>query len=114
MTHPSLTPSPAPPRWPHCGHGSSPEDPIGCCGIRIAGHTACFAHLTDTDRDTYLAGLTFGADIDHRGTPFTESRWLADRRDQLPAEVRRSTTRQCRSRPRNATNRPPALESGVP
>ncbi|MFF8401693.1 pentapeptide repeat-containing protein [Streptomyces sp. NPDC015684] len=39
----------------------------------MPGHTACLAHLTDADRDAYLAGLTPGADIDHRGTPFTEA-----------------------------------------
>ncbi|MFJ4498774.1 pentapeptide repeat-containing protein [Streptomyces sp. NPDC088864] len=61
-----------PPYWPHCGHGADPADPVGCRGIRVPGRTACLAHLTDTDRDTYLAGLTPGADIDHRGTPFTE------------------------------------------
>ncbi|MFD3922844.1 pentapeptide repeat-containing protein [Streptomyces sp. NPDC058595] len=30
------------------------------------------AHLADADCDAYLAGLTPGTDIDHRGTPFTE------------------------------------------
>ncbi len=29
--------------------------------------------MADADRDAYLAGLTPGADIDHCGTPFTES-----------------------------------------
>ena len=71
MTNPSPTPSLIRPEWPHCGHGATSEDPVGCRGIRVAGHTACLAHLTDTDRDTYLAGVTPGADIDHRGTPFT-------------------------------------------
>ncbi|MER7050074.1 pentapeptide repeat-containing protein [Streptomyces jumonjinensis] len=66
------TPSPSAPYWPHCAHGADPTDPVGCRGIQIPGHTACLAHLTDTDRDTYLAGLAPGADIDHRGTPFTE------------------------------------------
>ncbi|MFB7829729.1 pentapeptide repeat-containing protein [Streptomyces hydrogenans] len=60
------------PAWPHCAHGAGPADPVGCRGIHVPGHTACVAHLPDTDRDTYLAGLTPGADIDHRGTPFTE------------------------------------------
>ncbi|WP_030556781.1 pentapeptide repeat-containing protein [Streptomyces exfoliatus] len=66
------TPSPSAPSWPHCAHGAHPADPVGCHGIQVPGHTACLAHLTDTDRDTYLSGLTPGADIDHRGTPFTE------------------------------------------
>ncbi|MEW2078923.1 pentapeptide repeat-containing protein [Streptomyces sp. NPDC013433] len=30
------------------------------------------AHLTDTARTDYLTGLAPGADIDHRGTPFTQ------------------------------------------
>ncbi|MFE4657254.1 pentapeptide repeat-containing protein [Streptomyces hydrogenans] len=60
------------PAWPHCAHGAGPADPVGCRGIHVPGHIACVAHLPDTDRDTYLAGLTPGADIDHRGTPFTE------------------------------------------
>ncbi|MFF0430332.1 pentapeptide repeat-containing protein [Streptomyces sp. NPDC004520] len=66
------TPPPAPP-WPHCAHGAHLTDPVGCRGIHVPGHTACLAHLTETDRDTYLAGLAPGADIDHRGTPFTEN-----------------------------------------
>ncbi|MFE9912927.1 pentapeptide repeat-containing protein [Streptomyces clavifer] len=72
MSHPSPGPSLTPPTWPHCGHGSAPEDPVGCRGIHVPGNTACLAHLADADRDTYLAGLTPGTDIDHRGTPFTE------------------------------------------
>ncbi|WP_324604924.1 pentapeptide repeat-containing protein [Streptomyces xylophagus] len=39
----------------------------------MPSQTACLAHLSDADRDTYLAGLVAGADIDHRGTPFTEA-----------------------------------------
>ncbi|WP_331737414.1 pentapeptide repeat-containing protein (plasmid) [Streptomyces sp. NBC_00984] len=66
------TPPPAP-SWPYCARGADPAtDPVGCRGIHVPGHTACLAHLTDTDRDAYMTGLTPGADIDHRGTPFTE------------------------------------------
>ncbi|MFF2132881.1 pentapeptide repeat-containing protein [Streptomyces olivochromogenes] len=72
MPHPSPTPSPTPPDWPPCGHSPTPEDPAVCRGIHVPGHTACLAHLADADRDAYLAGLTPGRDIDHRGTPFTE------------------------------------------
>jgi uncharacterized protein YjbI with pentapeptide repeats len=62
-----------PPPWPRCAHGADPAaDPVGCRGIHVPGHTACLAHLTDADRDAYLASLTPGSDIDHRGTPFTE------------------------------------------
>ncbi|MFB7335989.1 pentapeptide repeat-containing protein [Streptomyces adustus] len=65
--------TPLPPSWPHCGHGATPAtDPIGCRGIHVPGHTACLAHLPDPDRIAYLTGLTPGANIDHRGTPFTE------------------------------------------
>ncbi|MFE5514166.1 pentapeptide repeat-containing protein [Streptomyces sp. NPDC056529] len=67
------TPPPAAPPWPRCAHGADPvTDSIGCRGIHVPGHTVCLAHLADTDRDTYLVGLAPGADIDHRGTPFTE------------------------------------------
>lgn len=69
----STPPAAVMPSWPYCAHGSDPTaDPVGCRGIHVPGHTACLAHLTDTDRDAYLAGLTSGADIDHRGTPLTE------------------------------------------
>ncbi|MER5302136.1 pentapeptide repeat-containing protein [Streptomyces lasiicapitis] len=68
---PRFRPSPTPDTWPHCGDGSSPQGINGCLGIPVSGHTACLAHLTDPDRDAYLAGLSPGADIDHRGTPFT-------------------------------------------
>ncbi|MGW2083901.1 pentapeptide repeat-containing protein [Streptomyces sp. NPDC001880] len=67
-------PIPGAPSWPYCAHRADPAaDPLGCRGIHVPGHTACLAHLADTDRDAYLAGLTPGAAIDHRGTPFTES-----------------------------------------
>ncbi|GAA3084291.1 hypothetical protein GCM10017562_62530 [Streptomyces roseofulvus] len=69
----TLTSPTAAPSWPHCTHGADPvTDPVGCRGIQVIGHTACLAHLDDADRTTYLAGLTPGANIDHRGTPFTE------------------------------------------
>ncbi|MFJ5212295.1 pentapeptide repeat-containing protein [Streptomyces nigra] len=62
------------PTWPHCAHGADPAaDPVGCRGMHVPGHTACLAHLADADRDVYLADLTPGASIDHRGTTFTES-----------------------------------------
>lgn len=68
-TPPSLAPT-----WPHCGQGADPTtDPVGCQGIHVPGHTACLAHVSDADRARYLTGLTQGTDIDHRGTPFTES-----------------------------------------
>ena len=65
--------TPQPPSWPHCRHGADPAtDPVGCRGIHVPGHTKCLTHLRDTKRITYLSGLTPGADIDHRGTSFTE------------------------------------------
>ncbi|MEU1219174.1 pentapeptide repeat-containing protein [Streptomyces microflavus] len=61
-----------PPTWPHCGQGADPSpDLVGCRGMRVPGHTTCLAHLTDTDRLTYLTGLAPGDDLDHRGTTFT-------------------------------------------
>jgi hypothetical protein len=37
----------------------------------VPNHTACLAHLTDLDRNAYLATLATGTEIDHLGTPFT-------------------------------------------
>lgn len=72
MTSPS-PPSAGAPYWTHCGHGADPtDDPVGCRGVSVTSHTACLAHLPDTDRHAYLASLAPGADIDHRGTSFTE------------------------------------------
>ncbi|WP_406102937.1 pentapeptide repeat-containing protein [Streptomyces sp. NBC_01003] len=72
-----MSTSPAParrPHWPHCRRGADPTtDPVGCCGIHVPGYTTCLAHLDDRGRNTYLASLTPGADIDHRGTPFTQN-----------------------------------------
>ena len=68
----TTSPSRTPPEWPHCAHGADPAtDPVGCRGVRVPGHTACLAHLTDADRDAYLARLSPGDDVDHRGTTFT-------------------------------------------
>ncbi|GGW65539.1 pentapeptide repeat-containing protein [Streptomyces xantholiticus] len=65
-------PSTISPAWPHCGHGADPAiDPVGCRGIHVPGHAACLAHLDEADRAAYLASLAPGADIDHRGTPFS-------------------------------------------
>ncbi|MBD0419326.1 pentapeptide repeat-containing protein [Streptomyces sp. TRM S81-3] len=71
MSQPSPGPSLASRSWPRCGEDASPENPIGCPGIHVPGHTRCLAYLGDPERDAYLAGLTPGSDIDHRGTPFT-------------------------------------------
>ncbi|MEU3441742.1 pentapeptide repeat-containing protein [Streptomyces griseoincarnatus] len=60
---------------------------MGCRGILITGHTACFAHLADNDRRTYLASLCPGRNIDLRGTPFT-----TELLDQLLAALRDPTT----------------------
>ncbi|MFE7434792.1 pentapeptide repeat-containing protein [Streptomyces tendae] len=68
----------AAPYWPHCAYGAdAASDPVGCRGVLVTGHTACLAHLADADRDAYLAGLTPGASIDHRGTTFTDSHLAA-------------------------------------
>ncbi|MFE0654024.1 pentapeptide repeat-containing protein [Streptomyces sp. NPDC059534] len=71
MPSSNSVPLPTPPLWPHCAHGSSPQDPVGCPGIHVPGHTACLAHLADADRNAYLAGLAPGSSIDHSGTTFT-------------------------------------------
>ncbi|MET8576685.1 pentapeptide repeat-containing protein [Streptomyces sp. NPDC005012] len=59
------------PNWPHCGHGATPAQPVGCRGVRVGDHVHCLAHLGEADRAAYLAALSPGSDIDHRGTPFT-------------------------------------------
>ncbi|MER7901473.1 pentapeptide repeat-containing protein [Streptomyces sp. NPDC096046] len=70
------TATPEPPssrslRWAYCGHGATSADSVGCRGIRVGDHTSCLAHLNEAHRAAYLATLSPGADIDHRGTPFT-------------------------------------------
>ncbi|GGT46718.1 pentapeptide repeat-containing protein [Streptomyces chromofuscus] len=81
-------PSAVAPLWAHCRHDAYPvTDPVGCRGIRVPGHTTCLAHLGDSDCDAYLASLAPGADIDHRGTPFTE-----DLLDRLLRALRDPTT----------------------
>ncbi|MGQ7754409.1 pentapeptide repeat-containing protein (plasmid) [Streptomyces sp. WC2508] len=95
----STRPAPVPraPSWPYCAHGADPTaDPVGCRGIHVTGHTACLAHLPDTDRDTHLAGLNPGAHIDHRGTPFVASllqQLLAALRDPTTGNPRLGTVR---------------------
>ncbi|MFJ9855254.1 pentapeptide repeat-containing protein [Streptomyces sp. NPDC101150] len=65
-------PIPGAPFWPYCAHGAdSVTDPVGCRGHHVPGHSACLAHLADSDRDAYLAGLTPGAEINHCGTTIT-------------------------------------------
>ncbi|NEB54119.1 hypothetical protein G3I48_17815 [Streptomyces griseus] len=61
-----------PPAWPHCARRAGPADAFGCRGIQVSGHTACLAHLPNAERDAYLAALTPGDSIDHRGTTFAE------------------------------------------
>ncbi|MEE1938403.1 pentapeptide repeat-containing protein [Streptomyces sp. TRM 70361] len=87
MTQPPLQPFPEPPGRPHCGHGATPADPVGCRGVHVGEHTACLAHLDEPDRVAYIATLTPGADIDHCGTPFTP-----ELLDQLLNALRDPTT----------------------
>ncbi|MET9592067.1 pentapeptide repeat-containing protein [Streptomyces sp. NPDC006516] len=63
---------PAAPSWPHCARGAEAFDTVGCRGIKVAPYDACLAHLTDPDRNAYLASLAPGSNIDLRGTTFTE------------------------------------------
>ncbi|CAM5257562.1 Pentapeptide repeat-containing protein OS=Streptomyces tendae OX=1932 GN=GUR47_24845 PE=4 SV=1 [Streptomyces tendae] len=58
------------PAWPQCGHLHAGEH---CRGRRVAPYTACLAHLDSTERAAHLDSLAPGADLDHRGTPFTQS-----------------------------------------
>ncbi|KAF4405866.1 pentapeptide repeat-containing protein [Streptomyces lycii] len=68
---PGSPPGSTPPDWPYCGHGATAEAPVGCRGKQVGGHPACLAHLYTADRAGYLAGLSAGDAVDHRGTPFT-------------------------------------------
>ena len=69
MTTPILPPPSAPP-WPHCADGAGAA---GCRGRTVEPHDVCLAHLDAADRATHLAGVTAGADVDHRGTAFSAS-----------------------------------------
>ncbi|MGW1997849.1 pentapeptide repeat-containing protein [Embleya sp. NPDC001921] len=69
MTSPPA-PSPTHLPWPHCARNTSTAAPVGCIGIRVAGHARCLAHLDPADRAAYLAGLSPGADVNHCGTTF--------------------------------------------
>ncbi|MEU9190316.1 pentapeptide repeat-containing protein [Streptomyces sp. NPDC048484] len=71
MTSPPAL-SPVPPSWQYCAQGASTADPIGCRGVHVTGHACCLAHLDSSDRAVYLAGLSPGADVDHRGTTFDD------------------------------------------
>ncbi|MFD6552610.1 pentapeptide repeat-containing protein [Streptomyces sp. NPDC058398] len=62
---------PTEPNWSYCGKNRSPERWFGCCGLRVLGYRACFAHLADSNRAAYLAGLTPGSGVYHYGTSFT-------------------------------------------
>ncbi|MFJ4748334.1 pentapeptide repeat-containing protein [Streptomyces albogriseolus] len=55
--------------WPRCGHL---EAGTRCPGRRVDPYPACLAHLDGADRAAHLAALRPGADLDHRGTPFTQ------------------------------------------
>ncbi|MCX5144804.1 pentapeptide repeat-containing protein [Streptomyces sp. NBC_00338] len=66
-----MSPTPAPTPQRVCGYGVNlGADFAGCPGTLVPGRTRCLAHVTDAGRDAYLAGLTPGADIDHRNTVF--------------------------------------------
>ncbi|MFE6808641.1 pentapeptide repeat-containing protein [Streptomyces sp. NPDC057681] len=49
------------------------SSPDGCPGMPVPDLTECLAHLAAPERAAYLSGLAPGADVDHRGTPFTAS-----------------------------------------
>ncbi|KOX27013.1 metal transporter [Streptomyces sp. NRRL F-4707] len=65
--------TPGVPPWPHCGQGATSDEPVGCRGRQVEPYAECLAHLSGTDRSAYLAGLQPGADLDHRGTRFSEA-----------------------------------------
>jgi uncharacterized protein YjbI with pentapeptide repeats len=57
----------------------------------VGSYTACLAHLDSAERAAHLASLTPGADVDHRGTPFTQSLL-----DELLAPLRDPGSRRAR------------------
>ncbi|MFC8895774.1 pentapeptide repeat-containing protein [Streptomyces cinereoruber] len=76
MTSSAPTPTLAdPPEWPHCGQGATPDNPVGCPGIRVGYYNACLAHLNDSDLNNYLTLLIPNSSVDHRGTTFTAPLW---------------------------------------
>ncbi|AVH54700.1 MULTISPECIES: pentapeptide repeat-containing protein [Streptomyces] len=66
------TPALVVPDWPYCGDGVTGGDRAGCTGRSVDPHPSCLAHLSSLDRDTHLASLNAGDDIDYRGTSFTD------------------------------------------
>jgi uncharacterized protein YjbI with pentapeptide repeats len=67
------------------------QNPVGCRGIHVTGHTACLTHLDDITRAVYLSSLEPGADVDHRGTTFDErllGRLLDALRDPATGQAR--------------------------
>ncbi|SFY51011.1 pentapeptide repeat-containing protein [Streptomyces sp. F-1] len=76
------------PAWPQCGRLGSGER---CQGRSVGSYTACLAHLDSAERAAHLASLIPGADLDHRGTPFTQSLFdelLAPLRDPVSGRAR--------------------------
>ncbi|MET8894797.1 pentapeptide repeat-containing protein [Streptomyces albogriseolus] len=74
--------------WPRCGHL---EGGKRCPGRRVDPYPACLAHLDGADRAAHLAALGPGADLDHRGTHFTQ-----DLLDELLAPLRDPGTGRAR------------------
>ncbi|MEV1082709.1 pentapeptide repeat-containing protein [Streptomyces sp. NPDC050211] len=67
-----FTPDPVVPDWPYCGDGVTGGDRAGCTGRSVDPHSSCLVHLSALERDTHLASLNAGDDIDYRGTSFTD------------------------------------------
>ncbi|MGW3660027.1 pentapeptide repeat-containing protein [Streptomyces sp. NPDC005151] len=72
LTRMASTPAPVVPDWPYCGDGVTSGDRAGCIGRSVDPHPSCLVHLSGLDRDTHLASLNAGDDIDYRGTSFTD------------------------------------------
>lgn len=61
-------PDPTPPPWQHCDYGNEAGEPDECHGSAVAPYGRCLQHLDAATRSAYLASLSPGSDIDHRGT----------------------------------------------
>ncbi|RCH65460.1 pentapeptide repeat-containing protein [Streptomyces sp. SDr-06] len=87
----SSTPSSAPPRWLYCDYANEAGEPVGCRGSAVAPYGRCLQHLDGADRSAYLASLSPGSDIDHRGTTFSPAllkELLAALRDPATGQLR--------------------------
>ncbi|MET9857199.1 pentapeptide repeat-containing protein, partial [Streptomyces sp. NPDC006450] len=77
--------------WVPCGYPSTAAGPAGCVGVRLPDRGRCLAHVTPEARDAYLGRLQPGAQVDLRGTTFSDGlldRLMSALRDAQTGHVR--------------------------